>query len=98
MSVVSCQLSVVSCRLSVVGCQLSVVSGNEFRDEWEVGRVWRRGGRGHQLSGTKETWLAGPQHPAKSLEKSEKRGVQAARNGPSEDRKCCCALSGVSVD
>ncbi len=22
------------------------------------------------------------------LEKSEKRGVQAARNGPSEDRKC----------
>ena len=25
---------------------------------------------------------------ATGLEKSEKRGVQAARNGPSEDRKC----------
>ncbi len=74
--------------MRVVGCRLSVVSGNESGDEWGVGRVWRRGGRGHQLSGTKEMWLAGPQRPATGIEKSEKRGVHAARNGPSEDRKC----------
>ena len=74
------------CELSVVGCRLSVVSGNESGDEREVGRVWRRGGRGHPLTGTQETWLA-PNVPQLVEKKSEKRGVHAARNGPSEDSK-----------
>ena len=34
---------------------------------------------------------------ATGLEKSEKRGVQAARNGPSEDRKCWQRMSWVSM-
>ena len=45
------------------------------------------GREGHRLTGTQETWLA-PNVPQLVEKKSEKRGVHAARNGPSADSKC----------